>query len=454
MKQLVTIALLLLVPAFAGCGRTAVVPPQSASAAPVGEGQGMTMPLVDHHAHLLSERGADRINPRPFPSVQLPPELTELLRRRAEHWNERAVMAELYAEDAVVFDTPRRQWLFGRDSAATYMSEVLYARGYQITPFRYAVHGNSAQIAGYYTRGEGADARHFGHLLLSLRRGADGRWRIATETAAFPALELRNPVSAEHRVAQMDSAGIQRSVILSTAYWFGSPLWPPVDNELEIVRAENNWTAQEAARFPDRLIAFCSVNPLKDYAVAEISRCADNPNLRGLKLHFGNSRVNVRNPEHVAQLQRVFRAANERRLPIVAHLWVGGGDYGREDAEIFLAQLLPDATGVPVQIAHFAGGGPGYTDEALAVYAEAIERGDPRTRNLYFDIATVADQQTPQVLQTFAMRIRQVGLDRVLFGTDLGPPTPRQSWLTFRTTVPLTDVEFDTIARNVAPYLQ
>ena len=107
-----------------------------------------------------------------------------------------------------------------------------------------------------------------------------------------------------------------------------------------------------------------------------------------------------------------------------------------------------------MQIAHFAGGGPGYSDEALEVYAKAIAAGDPRTKNLYFDFATVADGQSKEVLQKFAERIRQIGLPRVLYGTDLAPPTARQSWLTFRTTVPLTDEEFKTIAGNVAPYFR
>ena len=222
-------------------------------------------------------------------------------------------------------------------------------------------------------------------------------------------------------------------------------------DEYANVRAENDWTIQEAARFPSRLVPLCSFNPLKDYALTELERCAKLPQVKGLKLHFGNSQVDVRNPQHVEKARQVFAAANERRLAIVVHLWVGEA-YGRQDAEIFLSQILPAAPDIPVQIAHFAGGGPGYTDEALEVYAEAIAAGDPRTKNLYFDIATVADDQPDQVLRKFAERIRQVGLHRVLYGTDTGPPPARQSWLTFRTTVPLTDEEFKTIAGNVAPY--
>ncbi|HEV2844610.1 MAG TPA: amidohydrolase family protein, partial [Thermoanaerobaculia bacterium] len=263
----------------------------------------------------------------------------------------------------------------------------------------------------------------------------------------------REPIMAEQLVATLDEAGIQRAAVLSTAYWFGSPIMRKAEgDEYANVRAENDWTVQQAARFPDRLVPLCSFNPLQDYAVAEIGRCAKIPQVKGLKLHIGNSRVVMKDPQHVEKLRRVFAAANERRLAIVVHLWTQ--PYGREEAEIFLSQILPAAPDIPVQIAHFAGGGPGYTDEALEVFADAIAAKDPRTKNLYFDIATVADSQTPETLRKFAERIRQVGLQRVLFGTDMGPPPARLSWLTVRTTVPLTEEELKTIAGNVAPYLR
>jgi predicted TIM-barrel fold metal-dependent hydrolase len=296
---------------------------------------------------------------------------------------------------------------------------------------------------------------------------ADHHKHVLSETAA---LLLRGPRSAggipdlqsftaEELVAELDSAGIQKAVVLSVAYWFGRPgRKPAVVDEYGKVRAENDFVAEQVARYPNRLVGFCSFNPLSGYALTELERCAKNRHLRGLKFHFGNSRVNVGDSSHVEQVRRVFRAANARRLPIVAHLWVAEGTYGREQAEIFLSRILTEATDVPVQIAHFAGGGPGYTDSALQVYADAIAAGDKRTRNLYFDVTTVADRQTEARLQKFAMRIRQVGIQRVLFGSDLalpgGNPPAREAWANFRATVPLTDDELRAIARNVAPYMR
>ena len=99
-----------------------------------------------------------------------------------------------------------------------------------------------------------------------------------------------------------------------------------VEDEYAKVRAENDWTAAQAAAHPDRLVAFCGVNPLKDYALEEIDRCAKDPYLRmGLKLHFGNSDVQLDVPEQVAQLKRVFAAANAHRMSIVVHMRARGG---------------------------------------------------------------------------------------------------------------------------------
>jgi uncharacterized protein len=411
-------------------------------------------PLADHHEHLLSPAAAKLAADPLLPAVALPDDLGRLLRAMEKGWNDKQALTALLTEDSVVFDWRDPHWIKGRDEVATYLSE-LFARPYRVTPISYGIDGSAGHVAAYLTRGEGEAAKHFGQALLAVRKGADGAWRIAAETPTFPGPKIREPRSADDLVAVLDEAGIRRAAVLSVAYWFGSPLMPRAPgDEYANVRAENDWTAQQAARYPDRLVVFCSFNPLKDYALQEIDRCAKIPLVKGIKLHFGNSGVDVRNPEHVERLRKVFAAANGHHLAIVAHLWTLDKRYGREDAQIFLDKLLPAAPDVPVQIAHFAGGGPGYTDEALAVYADAITAGDPRIKNLYFDVATVADEQSAEVLKTFAKRIRQVGLHRVLFGTDLGPPMPRQSWLIFRTTVPLTDDEFKTIAGNVAPYFR
>src|SRR5438045_3104665 len=128
-------------------------------------------------------------------------------------------------------------------------------------------------------------------------------------------------VTARELIAFLDSAGIRYALLLSVAYQFSNPNRPPVENEYARVRAENDWTADQAALYPGRLRAFCSVNPLRDYALQEIERCSADTRLRyGLKLHFGNSDVQLEVPEQLAKVQQVFRAANAHRMAIVVHM--------------------------------------------------------------------------------------------------------------------------------------
>jgi predicted TIM-barrel fold metal-dependent hydrolase len=271
------------------------------------------------------------------------------------------------------------------------------------------------------------------------------------------------PLDAKDVVALLDAAGIRKATLLSLAYMFGKP-GRQVEDELGQVRAENDWTAAQAARYPERLLAFCSFNPLKDYAIAELERCAGKPGMaRGIKLHFGNSDVQLDDPVHVARLRAVFAAANARKMAIVVHLRASiskGRPYGARQARIFIEQLLPAAPDVAVQVAHFAGSGPGYEDpparEAMAVFASTMAAHDPRTRNLWFDVASIVDRDiSPALARLVAETIRQVGTGRVLYGTDSaqgGNLRPRESWAAFRK-LPLTQDEFAQIADNVPPYM-
>jgi predicted TIM-barrel fold metal-dependent hydrolase len=272
------------------------------------------------------------------------------------------------------------------------------------------------------------------------------------------------PITARDLIALLDSAGIKQALLLSAAYIYGSPS-RVVSDEYAKVRAENDWNAAQAAQYPKRLRAFCGFNPLKDYALEELERCARDPWLnRGIKLHFGNSDVQLENPDHIARLREVFRAANRHRMAIVIHLRASISrkrPYGPTQARAFLELLLPEVPDVPVQVAHLAGSGPGYddppADSIMAVLAEAVEQHDPRTRHLLFDVTTVANGDiTPEQATLIVKRIRQVGLDRVLFGSDAATGEnlrPKESWAAFRR-LPLTEREFDTIAANVAPYLR
>ena len=283
---------------------------------------------------------------------------------------------------------------------------------------------------------------------------------LAALMTTTPPMAAVRPRTAADLIEQLDAAGIKRAVVLSTAYIYEQPS-RKADHAAEKLRRENDWISQQVAEFPGRLIGFCGLNPLTDYALQELARCAADPNLRrGLKLHFGNSVVDYHNAEHLARVRQVFRAANDRRMAIVAHLRASVTaklPWGREEALIFLNELLPAAPDVVVQIAHLASAGSPQDEgaqQALDVFVEAVARNDSGTRNLYFDATTLGEPPTPENAQRWAAAIRRLPT-RVLFGSDAttAAATPGGVWTAMRRLLPLTGDEFERLAYNTPPYM-
>lgn len=287
---------------------------------------------------------------------------------------------------------------------------------------------------------------------------------FSPQLSALIASPTFRPIDAAEVIGLLDAAGIRKAVLLSSGYIF-SAANRNVPDDYARVREENDWVAAQAALYPDRLRAFCGLNPLKDYALDEIARCARHPGLRhGIKLHMGSSDVQLENPSHLDRLRRVFKAANDHGMAIVIHLRASISlkrAYGVEQARAFVDKVLAAAPNVPVQVAHLGGTGPGFEDPpshvVLEYLATCMERRDRRVNNLWLDVASIVHPSTPQsTLDLIARRIRQIGLDRVVYGTDSAAGDnlrPRESWTAFQR-LPLRDEEFARIARNVAPYLR
>ena len=280
-----------------------------------------------------------------------------------------------------------------------------------------------------------------------------------------PGSPRQGPITAETLVALLDSARIQRAVVLSGAFTFGGRNFDDrrsVLSEEELatrVSAENDWTASEVAKYPSRLIGVCSFHPQAPGALTELRRCARNPVFKGMKLHLEESDVDLTNAEHVERVRAVFAEANRLRLPIVVHVRNNRRD-ARATAEAFLRGVLPSAPDVVVQIAHLAGGGA-YSEAALSLYADAVAAGAPGTQRLVFDLTDVArtaresGTRADAVMQRMVELMRKIGMDRMVYGSDpavFGRLAPREGWAEFRSVMPLTDAELETIASNVAPY--
>ena len=281
---------------------------------------------------------------------------------------------------------------------------------------------------------------------------------------ARPGADPSPPISARDVIALLDAAGIERGVVLSGAFTFGGRNFDRerrTEDELHaLVRAENDWTAAEVARFPDRLIAFCSFHPQHGYAMTELRRCASSGAFRGVKLHLEESDVALTNPVHAESVRRVFAEANRLGLAIVVHPRNNRVD-PVATTRALLANILPAAPDVPIQIAHLSGGGA-YSEAALALYADAVASGAPGTRNLFFDVTDVANTaeesgaDADAVMGRMVELMRRIGMERMLYGSDpavFGRLEPREAWALFREVMPLTDEEIATIAGNVAPYV-
>lgn len=241
------------------------------------------------------------------------------------------------------------------------------------------------------------------------------------------------PLTVDDLLADMDAAGVQRAWLMSTAYLAESPMMVPARADAaDLIRAGNDFTVGLARSRPDRLTAFIGVNPLTPTALPEIAHWADDPYAAGVKLHLTNSDVDLRDPRDVAALAAVFRATTDSRKTIMIHMRTRARDYGAQDVRVFLEQVLPQARGGTVMIAH-SGGWGGLDDNtwaAMTAFAEALEQDPKAGEGLYFDLAQVFDADTPDAdLMRLVALMRRIGVDRFVAGSDWPFSGPLDSYL-------------------------
>ncbi|HWE46988.1 MAG TPA: amidohydrolase family protein [Caulobacteraceae bacterium] len=266
----------------------------------------------------------------------------------------------------------------------------------------------------------------------------------------------------------LDEAGIQRAVLLSSAYLFmpGSTFSDATaaDAAGRQMREENRFAVEAGRASHGRLIVCFAVNPFAPNANEEFAYWKSNPGVHGLKLHLGSADFHASNPEQVLKVAALFAAAREARLAPVVHLR-GGGPFPKAEVEVFIDKVVSQAGDLPVQIAH--GGGYGGADPAtidsLATFGAAIAQGAPGTKNLVLDLSGIvlpdADAQalgsTDAQLKVFVALMRKIGLDRFVMGSDwpaIGRIAPYYDLM--RRRLPVTDDEWARLCSNVAPYLR
>lgn len=202
--------------------------------------------------------------------------------------------------------------------------------------------------------------------------------------------------TAEDIVRNMDEEGIDISVVLNIGW-----------SSHELCKETNDYIMEAIARYPDRLVGFCAVQPLAgDRAVEELERC-----VRGGVRGIGELRCDTQGFDlaDMSAMSPIVEIAIKNRLVLlthssepVGHSYPGKGDITPAILYRFV-QAFPEAT---IVLAHWGGGLPFY-----ALMPE-VRRA---LANAYFDTAA-----SPFLYQdaVFEHVVQIIGADKILFGSD------------------------------------
>ncbi len=117
--------------------------------------------------------------PDPQPSVDLPPELDRVLRDYERHWRsgDEEALAGLFVRDGLV--TRRGAWIRGRTAIREQYEGSSSAL--RLRAVEWAAGDDLGYIIGAFGYGEALPVEDSGTFVLTLRRGADGRWLIVSD---------------------------------------------------------------------------------------------------------------------------------------------------------------------------------------------------------------------------------------------------------------------------------
>jgi predicted TIM-barrel fold metal-dependent hydrolase len=210
-------------------------------------------------------------------------------------------------------------------------------------------------------------------------------------------------------LASMDESGVDVSVC--AGFGWTSP---------EVALEANNYNLTAAKEYPDRLVAFCSVNPLwGEDAVDEVKRC----HAEGAK-GIGELHPDTQGflDADLAALAPVLDTANDLDMPILMHASepVGHGYPGKGTVTPGLLMAL--VTAFPNNkfiFSHFGGGLPFYA--LMPEVRSAL-------KNVYFDSAAFPFLYRPEV---FDVAATAAGPEKILFASDYPLVTQKRALMEF-----------------------
>ncbi|MFH1638790.1 MAG: amidohydrolase family protein, partial [Chloroflexota bacterium] len=201
--------------------------------------------------------------------------------------------------------------------------------------------------------------------------------------------------TADELIDSMDKDGVDISVIVNYGW-----------TTHELCVATNDYILESIARYPQRLIGFCAIQPQSpEAAIAEIERCAEG-GIKGVgDLRPDMQSVDLADAEAMQPIVEVLRKHNlilmTHASEPVGHTYPGKGNITPDKIYPFITHF-PDLT---IICAHWGGGLPFY-----ALMPEVKEA----MRNVYFDTAASPFLYRPQIYQQVS---QLVGADKILFGS-------------------------------------
>ncbi len=209
--------------------------------------------------------------------------------------------------------------------------------------------------------------------------------------------------SCDDLMSKMDEEGIDRAVILN-ANWTNP----------EMCRETNDYIMESVARYPRRLVGFCSLPPKAgDATLVELERCIDG----GIK-GIGELRPDIQGIERGDEpvIDDVLELAKRRNLVLnihasepVGHEYIGKGVATPDKLYRFILRF-PELI---IVLAHWGGGLPFYA--LMPEVAEAM-------KNVYVDCSASPYLYRPEIFNHVA---ELIGAEKILFGSDypLMPPS-------------------------------
>ncbi|MBI4286022.1 MAG: amidohydrolase [Chloroflexi bacterium] len=207
--------------------------------------------------------------------------------------------------------------------------------------------------------------------------------------------------TGEKLVADMDTAGIDKAVLLAIDYMPGG-ISTPFDLE-----EQHKVYVKAAERYPDRLLVFAGVDPRRPAAVGFVEKAAKEWHVKGIKIHpccgfYPNEPC----------AYRLFDRCQELGLVVLTHTGPEIGPmYSKYAQPMYLDEVAKDFPALNIIMAH--AGMTGYEEAAMLCSVNP---------NLYVDLASWQKMYLAFPEADFYQRIKVLlnlgGRNRVMFGSD------------------------------------